>query len=203
MLGQQLFYYTMTEAEQHKWLVLCNNIRKKYASLELSPMLQEQLEERLTAKSSGSAKGYAEKYGYFYVEDGDRGRYPVVFQTTSYEEAEHQMLKKLAHDLSYQYILKEKTRIEQEHRSDWRFYIVEDGREANRTLSHTEENATWKFNARYDYRKYWFEKTLFLLRNTVPDEVFQEEMLTYEKLMNHWFEEPFWKFDMEHMEFVT
>ncbi len=202
MLGPQLFYYVMTAEEQQKWSALCRNIRKKYACFKLSSMLQEQLEKRLEAKGSSSAKGYSEEYGYFHVEEGDRGRYPVIFRTASYEEAEHQMLKELAHDLSYQYALKEKAQIEQKHRGEWRFYTVVDGREAGRILSHTEENSEWKFDAKYDYRKYWFEGALCYLKYTVPQEVFLEEVQRYEELLNHWFEQPFWKFDAECMEFV-
>ncbi|MBO5353590.1 MAG: hypothetical protein J6A77_09860 [Lachnospiraceae bacterium] len=203
MSGAQLFYYVMTTEEQQKWSALCGNIREKYASFKLSPMLQEQLEKRLEARGVGSAKGYSEEYGYFHVDDGDRGRYPVIFRTASYEEAEHQMLKELAHDLSYQHVLKEKKQIEREHRGEWRFYTVEDGREAGRILSHTEENTEWKFDAKYDYRKYWFEGALCYLKHTVSQKVFLEEVQRYEELLNHWFEQPFWKFDLGCMEFVT
>lgn len=203
MTKQELLCYQMNPQELEKWRELCKDIRAKFANLKLPAVAYEELEKRLLPGTPYTyAKGYSENDGYFYVEAGDRGNCSLVFKTISREEAENQMFKNLAHDVSYRYMVSNMEKIELKYRGDWRFYNVVDGREPGRILSHDEENETWKYDTKYDYRKYWFEMVLEILKETVPAEVFQDEVQCYEELLNRWFERPFWQFDTEKMEFV-
>lgn len=209
MTTKELLFTQMFPAEEEKWQELCNAIRKIFATLKLPAVAQKEWEEILAPGTPYTgAKGYVEPVGYFYVEAGDRGECTAIFKTKSLEEAKDLLMKKLAHDVSYKCAVAEKKQTELKHRGDWRFYEVEDGRVPGngrvpgRILSHQEENATWKYDAKYDYRKYWFELALYILKGNVSDEMFQAEVQEYERLLNLRFEQPFWRFDAECMEFV-
>ena len=203
MTTQELLYVQMFSAEKKKWQELCESIREKIVLLKLPAMAYTELERVLTPGMPHSGvKGYVESDGFFYVEEGDRGNCNLIFKTQSREEAEELLMKKLAHDVSYRCVVAEMKQIEQEHRKDWRFYTVVDNVVPGRVFSHEEENATWKYNTKYDYRKYWFEMALYMLSGNVPERRFQAEVAEYEALMNHWFEQPFWKYSVEKLEFV-
>ena len=203
MTKQELLCYRMTLQELEKWQELCISIRAKFAKLNLPALVYEELERRLLPGTPYTyAKGYSENDGYFYVEAGDRGNSSLIFKTTSREEAEHKMIKSLAHAVSYQYNFRNQAQIELEKRGDWRFYNVVDGRKPGRIISHEEENPVWNYDTKYDYRKYWFEMALRILKETVPEKVFQEEAQHYEELLNRRFDIPFWQFDTEQMVFV-
>lgn len=203
MTTQELLCYQMNPMEVQVWLELCDIIRAKFASLSIPAVALAELKKRLSPGTPYTyAMGYTESDGYFYVEAGDRGNSYMVFKTSSREEAENQMLKRLAHEVSYKYVVSNMEQIERKHRVDWRFYNVVDGREPGRVLSHDEENETWKYDATYDYRKYWFEMALGILRETASTELFQAEVQNYEKLLNRRFNEAFWRFDVERLEFV-
>ena len=203
MTNQELLITQMFPDEEKKWRKLCDDIRKRFAALKLPAMAYEELDNILVPGTpyTGS-KGYVESEGYFYVEAGDRGKCTLIFKTKSQEEAEELLMKKVAHDVSYRCVVAEMKQIEQTYRKDWRFYTVVDKTVPGRVFSHEEENAVWKYNTKYDYRKYWFEMSLYILKGNVPESRFQTEIAEYEALMNHWFEVPFWKYDTEKMEFV-
>lgn len=204
MTAQELLLTRMFPEEKKKWQELCDGIRKKFAMLNLPTMAYTELEKVLTPGTPYTgAKGYVESDGYFYVEEGDRGNCTLIFKTQSQEEAEELLMKKLAHDVSYRCVVAEMKQIEQEKRNDWRFYTVVDKIVPGRVFSHEEENSTWKYDTKYDYRKYWFELALYILYGNVPERRFLEETAEYEALMNHWFEQPFWKYDTEKMEFIS
>jgi len=203
MTAKELLTVQMFPEEKKKWQELCAAIRENFASIELPAMAYEELEKLLAPGTPYiDAKGYVEAEGYFYVTVGDRGHCTLIFKTQSKEEAEDLLMKKLAHDISYRCVVAEMKQIEQEHRKEWRFYTVVDKIESGRVLSHEEENTTWKYNTKYDYRKYWFELVLRILKGNVSECIFQAEVKEYESLMNYWFEQPFWKYDTEKIEFV-
>lgn len=179
MTAQELLFTQMLQDEKKKWQELCESTRNKFAKLELPAKAYEELERILIPGTpyTGS-KGYVESDGYFYVEEGDRGACKLIFKTRSKEEAEDLLMKKLAHDISYRCILEEMKRLEQKWKEEW------------------------KYNTKFDYRKYWFELALYILKENVSEERFRTEVSEYEALMNYWFESPFWKFDTGKMEFV-
>ena len=203
MTNQELLLYRMNPQEIEKWQQLCSVIRQKFTTLQLPEVAYEELERQLQSGTPYTyAKGYAEGEGYFHVETGDRGNCYLIFKTPDRKEAEDQMLKSLAHDVSYQYMVSDMEQIELLHRVDWRFYTVVDGREPGRILSHEEENKTWIYDAVYDYRKYWFEQVLYILKYTASQQMFVEEVQRYEDLLNRRFETSPWKYDFEKEEFI-
>ncbi len=180
MTAQELLFVQMFPEEEKKWQELISIIREKFAKLKLPAMADKELDRALApGMPYTGAKGYVEPEGYFYVEAGDRGNCTLIFKTQSKEEAEELLMKKLAHDVSYRCIVAEMKQIEQKYREDWRY------------------------DTKYDYRKYWFEMALYILKGNVPESRFRTEIAEYEVLMNHWFEQPFWKYDTEKMEFVS
>ncbi len=203
MTTQELLCYQMNPQEVQVWTEFCDAIRVKFALLNLPALVYEELEKQLSPGTPYTyAKGYSETDGYFHAEAGDRGNCSLIFKTGVAGEAENQMLKNLAHKVSYKYAVENQKEIEKKNRSDWRFYNVVDGREPGRILSHEEENETWKYDAMYDYRKYWFEMALGILKETASTELFQAEVQNYEKLLNRRFDEQFWRFNVERLEFV-
>ena len=52
-----------------------------------------------------------------------------------------------------------------------------------------------------DSRKYWMEYHLSLLKQVIPEEV-NHKIAEYESLLNKWFMEKHWSFDMEQFRFV-
>lgn len=204
MTAQELLFTKMFPEEEKKWQELCDAIRGKFASTELPSMAYKEMEKMLAPGTPYTgAKGYVESDGYFYVEAGDRGNCTLVFITQSKKEAEELLMKKFAHDVSYRCVVTEMKEIEQEHRNEWRFYTVVDKIEQGRVISHEEENADWKYDTKYDYRKYWFELALYILRGNVSECSFLTEVKEYESLMNYRLEQPFWNYDTEKMEFVS
>ena len=179
MTAQELLFARMRPEEKQKWQELCAGILNKFEILKLPAMALGEAERILTPGTpyTGS-KGYVESEGFFYVEEGDRGKCTLIFKTQSREEAEDLLMKKLAHDVSYRCILAEMKQKEQK----WK--------------------VEWKYNTTYDYRKYWFELALYILKDNVSEKRFCAEISEYEALMNYWFETPFWKYDTEKTEFI-
>jgi len=175
MTSQDLLFARMFPMEEEKWKELCDDIRMIFSALKLPKVAYEELEKRLAPGTPYTgAKGYLETEGYFYVEAGDRGECKIVFKTKSIEEAKDLLMKKLAHDVSYRCIVAGKH----------------------------EEKTEWKYNTKYDYRKYWFELALYILEGNVSEHRFKAEITEYESLLNHWFKQPFWRYDTETKEFV-
>ncbi len=207
MTANEFLTYRMNIDEQEKWNIFRTNIKRKLEALKLPVIAYNVLDKKMfNLPPHSGVVGYSEISGYFKVTEGDRGHCSVDFVSKSYEDAECQMLKSLARDIGYDCVFKEKNKIELEHRHEWRFYKVQDGFEpgvhgTRRIVSHLEENATWKYDTEYDYRKYWFEMTLGILKDTVSKEVFEEEVMRYETLLNYHFDSPFWKYDMNSMTF--
>ena len=54
----------------------------------------------------------------------------------------------------------------------------------------------------YDYRKYWFEMALYILKETVSEDILCAEIKRYEELLNIKFSEAYWRYDEKEMEFV-
>lgn len=204
MTGQELLTYQMNKEEQIIWYRFCVDIKNKITALKLEQYAYEILSDKLTKGTPYNyAAGYTQTDGYYYVEAGDRGAWKLIFKTKLYKDAWNQMLKKLAHDISYECVVKNMKSVEQVHRHLWRYYEVYDGRDGNRMIYHDVENLTWEYDAKYDYRKYWFEMALYILRGTVSEDVLQAEIEKYEKLLNCRLSTPYWRYDVEKEKFVA
>ncbi len=203
MTGQELLTYKMNKEEQVVWYRFCVDIKKRLEELKLEPYAYQVLLDELTKETPYTYMGgYAEGDGYYYVTAGDRGDWTLVFKAKECKEAWDRMLKYLADRIAYKCVGKRMDDIELEHRHLWRYYKVYVGREANRTIYRDEENETWQYDAKYDYRKYWFEMALYIMKATVSDEMFYEEVERYEKLLNLWHDSPYWVYNVAQKEFV-
>lgn len=203
MTGQELLTYKMDKEEQVIWYRFCVDIKNKMNTLNLEPYAYEVLLDKLTKGTPYSyAGGYTQTDGYYYVEAGDRGAWTLIFMTKSYEDAWNQMLKKLAHDMAYKCVVKNMKAVEQKYRHLWRYYEVYDGKEGNRMIYHDVENPNWEYDTKYDYRKYWFEMALHILKRTVSEDVLSQETEQYEELLNRRFSNSYWVYDVEREEFI-
>ena len=204
MTGQELLTYRMDKEEQVIWYRFCVDVKNKLVALQLEPYAYEVMNNCLLKGSPYDyMNGYTKSGGYYYVIAGDRGHWTLIYQTESYEEAWNERLRRLADSIAYQCTVKNKDSIEQQHRHLWRYYQIFDRREANRIYYRDVENASWIYDTEYDYRKYWFEMALYIMKTTVSKETFDQEVVRYEKLLNRWFDSPFWAYDKDKMEFVT
>ena len=203
MTGQELLTYQMNREEQIMWYRFCVDIKNKLEALKLEPYAYEVLLKKLTKGTPYTYMGgYSQTDGYYYVVAGDRGACNLLFKTKSYGEVWDKMLKELARDIAYDCIFKDKERLEAENRHLWRYYYVYVGREANRKIYQTKENETWIYDDTYDYRKYWFELAIYILKGTVSEHMLCEEIKRYEKLLNSNYFEPYWSYDVGKTEFV-
>ena len=89
MTAQELLFVRMRPEEKQKWQELCAGIPNKFEILKLPAMALGETERILTPGTpyTGS-KGYVESEGFFYVEEGDRGKCTLIFKTQSREGAE-------------------------------------------------------------------------------------------------------------------
>ena len=206
MTANELLTYTMYADEDEIWKTFSLNIKNKLMALKLPQVAYEELDRKMfNLPPHTGAVGYTKSCGYYKVTEGDRGHCSIDFITEEYEVAETEMLKRLASDIGYKCVFNQEKEIERKYVHMWRFYEVKDGYEQighrTRVISHLEENASWKYDTKYDYRKYWFELTLKILKETVADTNFKDEIIKYEKLLNHKFKEPFWKYSEKEMSF--
>ena len=202
MTDSELYCYSMDSSELEIWESFCDTVKAKCEAMNLPEIGSEIVNRRLVIREPyHAARGYSKQAGYYEICEGDRGSLTAVIRTHSHEEAVYKMLSELAHDISYQFVFKNKEKIEEANRADWHFYEVKDGIENGRYISHLEENQTWKYDAEYDYRKYWFELAISYLKNVVAVEDLEKEIAKYEEFLNFRFKRRFWVFDMNEMRF--
>ncbi len=202
MTGKELLTYKMNKEEQVMWYRFCVDIKNKLLTLKIDEYAYHVMMDKMTKGTPYTyAGGYSKEDGYYYVVAGDRGDWNLIYKTKFYDEAWEQMLKELAHDIAYEVIVKNEDAIEKANRHRWRYYQEYVGREKNRIIYRDVENFIWEYDAKYDYRKYWFEMALNILSKTVSKVAFCAEIENYEKLLNRWFEKPYWKYDVEKASF--
>lgn len=175
MTGKELLIYKMNNEEKPVWNRFCADIENKINILKLDPYAKEILADKLTKGTPYSYScGYSITDGYYYVEAGDRGNWNLIFKSKSYEESWNEMLKKLARSIAYELTLK----------------------------NGEEKKSVWEYDTKYDYRKYWFERALYILKETVSEDILCSEIKQYEELLNIRFSVPYWKYNIDKMEFV-
>ena len=148
------------------------------------------------------ARGYSEEDGYYDVQEGDRGELHAAMLTHSLEEAVSEKLIQVAHDISYEYVVRNRKEIDAAQQKEWRYCReygpVKDGRCEVRII----KNSSWKYDTEYDYRKYWFEMALAFLEKVLDRGQLEAEIQRYEGFMNHHFKEKFWSYDSQRHEFI-
>ena len=124
---------------------------------------------------------------------GERGPDDVVFTASDGNELKRWMYSQVCRNIALQTELRHR----EEEEKLWRYVRVraEEGHWLYR------ENKDYIYNAIHDSRKYWMEYHLSLLKQVIPEEV-NHKIAEYESLLNKWFMEKHWSFDMEQFRFV-
>lgn len=204
MLDMKLVTYSMSEKEKCVWEELRERVIRNLEHLGLEREAYEVVEEKLSVGDLYSHRfGYSEQDGYYYILARDRGAYSTLFKTEDANEAYEHLLLKLAHDISYKLTLKDSELLRSKYSPLWRYTYVALKREGTHVIQTRVMNSNWKYDACYDYRKYWFELALKILENTVSDSSFRAAIVKYEKLINFNSISIKWKFSTSAMEFIT
>ena len=125
---------------------------------------------------------------------GERGPDYVVFTASDGNELKRWMYSQVCENIALQTELRHR----EEEEKLWRYVRVrvEEGHWLYR------ENKDYIYNAIHDSRKYWMEYYLSLLKKVIPEEEVNHKIAEYESLLNKWFMEKHWSFDIEQFRFV-
>ena len=205
MTETQLLNYKMNSNEQARWDNLEKRIKDDFKRVARFPELQmydlQHLVDDFFEKRGWGAMGYVEGDGFYRVVEGDRGHISVIFSGMDFSAAKDKLVIFVAHDSIYNYVVKNMKSIEDENIGKWRYRRINDGivkeNEFTRMLSHAEEQKGWIYDAEYDYRIYWFEPMLFMIKRLVDESAFVSTVEYYDKCMNHVGTDRKWKYNTE------
>lgn len=197
----RLYRHIMSPAERKVWLELAEEIRTRLARTNIIDPDAGIIDSKLCEDLYEFRRGYSETDGYYEI-FSERGSHDIRLNTTSRQEAMNRFLSDLARDITYRYVTLNSEELEREHMGDWRFRKVKEGERDGRIIYRTEENSGWKYDAEYDYRKLWFELTLRMIMQLLPEDKAAELISLYEGLLNFRFDTPFWIYDRSNLEFV-
>ncbi len=203
MTERDYLHYEMNKDEKDKWEQLVADIKKSFisvADISVIPLqlFSDVLERTTMAKEPwNGAKGYISNSGFYYVEEGDRGKLTLIYSGYSYEETKNAMVARCAREIAYAYVTKNMKCFQDKYKHQWHYYRVNDGMETinglTRIKSHLEEQENWIYDGEYDYRKYWFEALLFLIKRILDEKEYEHNVEYYEECMNH--RSKIWKFN--------
>ena len=195
MTAKDYLYYEMNRDEIHKWEELVTDIKTSFSSIaDISEIpcqvFRDVLERTTMAKEPwNGAKGYISNSGFYYVSEGDRGELTLIYSGCSYEEAKNAMVARCAREISYAYATEDMKGLQEKYKNQWHYCRINDGVEtingSTRMKSHIEEQENWIYDAEYDYRKYWFEALLFLVKRILNEKEYEKNVAYYEECMNH------------------
>lgn len=205
MTETQLFNYKMNSEEQAEWDSLEKRVKDEFEGASNFPELQQyDLQNAVAdffAKRGWGAMGYVEGDGFYRVVEGDRGHISVIFSDMDFSAAKDKLVISVAHDSIYNYVVKNMKSIEDENIGKWRYRRINDGivkeNEFTRMLSHVEEQKGWIYDAEYDYRIYWFEPMLYLIKRLVDSSEYLSAVAHFDECMNHGRHDKKWKYDTE------
>ena len=203
MTERDYLCYKMNKDEIDKWEGLVTDIKKSFCSIaDISEIplqvFNDVLGRTTMAKEPwNGAKGYISNSGFYYVEEGDRGKLTLIYSGYSYEAAKNEMVAICAREISYAYVTKDMKGVQDKYKNQWRYCRIDDGMETidglTRMKSHVEEQENWVYDGEYDYRKYWFEALLFLIKRILDEKEYEHNVAYYENCMNH--HAKIWKFN--------
>ena len=203
MTANDYLGYEMDENERNKWESLIRDIKNAFHSIanisQIPHHIFEGVLERTTMAKEpwNGAKGYICNEGFFYVTEGDRGELTLQYSGYSYEAAKNNLVERCAREISYAYVTEDMRAFCDKHKNQWRYCRIDDGMETinglTRMKSHMEEHENWIYDGEYDYRKYWFESLLFMIKRILEADEYERNVLYYEKCMNH--HAKIWKFN--------
>ena len=113
MTERDYLHYEMNKDEKDKWEQLVADIKKSFisvADISVIPLqlFSDVLERTTMAKEPwNGAKGYISNNGFYYVEEGDRGKLTLIYSGYSYEEAKNAMVARCAREMAYAYVTKD------------------------------------------------------------------------------------------------
>jgi hypothetical protein len=186
-------------AEENKvWDAFCVEIEKDCAKMQLPAEFEAKIKRHLLpCVPYAYTRGFQFRRGYYDVCEGDRGSLSIILMTTSKEEARWAHLKSIASEIGLALELRNRNQTE----PMWHYGI----QTYDPVLGKWNENPDgWKYDLRYDGRKYWFEYCICALSkvfdvNESPMDTYIRECTDY---MNRWFYDQHWGFDKLQMEFV-
>lgn len=195
----------MSPEEQIRWDALEKRVKDDFESASDFPKLQlynlRHDAADFFAERGFGAMGYIEGDGYYRVVEGDRGHISVIFSGMDFSAAKDKLVISVAHDSIYNYVVKNMKSIEDENIGKWRYRRINDGivkeNEFTRMLSHVEEQKGWIYDAEYDYRIYWFEPMLYLIKRLVDSSEYLSAVAHFDECMNHGRHDKKWKYDTE------
>ena len=212
MTEYELLHYHMNNDELNKWKELANEVKNNFLSIAfLIDIPSEFMEESLDRMTSNiepfyGSKGFINHCGYYCVQEGDKGDVHLLFSDASFENARTKLIKRCARDISYDFVVKNMKDLQNKHKGLWHYCRIDDGIETvngiSKMISHIEENAGWKYDGEYDYRKYWFELLLRMERRLLDNDEYQKEIAYYQDCMNHRLKNKIWVFTQETEEFT-
>ena len=203
MTERDYLYYEMNKDEMNQWEELINDVKKSfYLISDISGipnhLFMDILDRTTMAKEPWyGAQGYVCNHGFYCVEEGDRGKVTLIYSGYSYEAARNRIVARCAREISYAYVTREMKELQEKHKRQWRYCRIDDGLETinglTRMKSHIEEHGEWVYDGEYDYRKYWFELLLFMVKRILDDKEYEHNVTYYEECMNH--RAKIWKFN--------
>lgn len=173
--AQLLSVYKMSGNEKFVWNAFCDKVRMSVRMPQpTDPRYSRILERLLQTQTYCHYVGCSEKYGYFKVDQGDRGELFISIETKSERKALWLFSKNILWNILLEYELRNRSELESQ----------------------------WKYDCSYDFRKCVFEKEIralsFLGMNDLLDEHIKNRL---QKMNIHFNGEP-WSFDRAKMEFT-
>lgn len=203
MTEKDYFSYEMNKDEMDKWKELISDVKKRFYSIadicEIPYQVFIDILGRTTMAKEPwkGAKGYISNSGFYCVEEGDRGKLTLSYSGYSYEAAKNDMVARCAREIAYAYVTRDMKGFQEKHKNQWHYCRIDDGLEIvngfTRMKSHMEEQENWIYDGEYDYRKYWFESLLFMIKRILDATEYENNVVYYEECMNH--HTKIWKFN--------
>lgn len=189
MNAEILIKYEMNSEELFIWNAFCEK-KLQCSMMQMPDISKEIIDKKLMIREPFFGnRGYSKKYGYYEVQEGGRGHLYLELNTFDAKKAVCVFLSCIAHDVGYQYVIKNKKLIEKMNVPKWHYYneytIVDNGSkcESKRIINSTGSI----YDSEYDYRKYWFELTISYLAKVYDNLSLLEEIKKYQEYMNHQF----------------
>ncbi|MDE6698276.1 MAG: hypothetical protein K2J91_02205 [Lachnospiraceae bacterium] len=207
MTERELLHYEMNREELKKWNELVDDIKSKFLSMSgltkiPYALFTDTLDRTTMAKEPWcGSKGYIKDSGFYYVEEGDRGKIELIYSGLDYKMARNEMVKRCADRIAYAYVTKDIKGLRDKYKGLWHYCRIDDGIEnvngITRMKSHLEEQKDWVYDAEYDYRIYWFEPLIFMVRRILDNKEYEKTIAYYEECMNHNMKKHHWVFNRE------
>lgn len=185
----------MSKTDDQVWAELIEKVQNGLKKMELPPLkhTSNHVDVGMKYRSSGAYAGYTD------TNFKDRSNeIEIRFQTDSEDEMLFYILNNEASSYGFNYEYENRKKLERE----WRYHFMTDVSDIRTGKATGNCGTGWKYDLRYDGRKYWFELEIQKLNRVYPLERLEELIRNRTKLMNRWFNKPRWRFDKERMVFT-